>query len=577
LPSPMQSRRSAILELLHQRDVVFVNRLSTRFGVSSMTIRRDLAALEKAGDLRRVRGGAIPASDGPNAKDSSLQPTLNDEALPRLEDHPDVLVLNPLDSRMARMIVQRATRHGIPIITESIPFDGTTTLIAIDSFRAGVSLGKWVGEYVRDQMKGIVRVLFVGMPSFSDTADRERGFFEGLQAIIPQNAFALSINGGGLRKRSYAAAMAALSIYPDINVIIGANDQSALGALDALRELQLVTDKLLLGTFGLEGHKGKSMLMSESPRCAGVAMFPEFIGRVCADVAVKAYSHMPLPRQGVTPTTVVTSETLPRYYDRVGGRWEIRWNSVQNIAEEGWTPEAALLTSSSVVKYPKRLDFVRYLHDEYYDQLVQGLKERAGELGVMVRVADASADLAASIALVRRAIGKAAAALVEPGEAVILDAGTTATYMAQELAKRRDGSFTVISNSVPVIDALKDAPNIVLVGIGGILHRASQSFLGAEAERSLNALRGDKAFLSAAAVNVEYGLSTTDLAEAEFKRCIQKAAKHIVLLADSFKFGEISLARVGPISLIHKLVTDDQISPKDRLALTRAGIEVILS
>jgi len=577
MPESAQFRRSQILERLSSAGAASVDELSAAFDVSGMTIRRDLAALEQAGHLRRVRGGAAlvgQQAGRPAPGNGSHRPPVED---PRQgAEPPDVLILNPMEPRMARMIVQDYSPHT-PIIAESIPFPGITTLIAIDSYQAGVSLGAWVGPYVVEQMQGLARVLFVGFPSFSDTAARARGFFDGLGRAIPQPAFALTIDGRGLRQQSYLVAMAALSIHPDVNVIIGVNDQSALGAMDAVRELGLPMEGVLLGTFGLEGVDGKQLLMSECPRAVGVAMFPEFIGRVCADVAIKAYNGVPLPSQVVTPTAVVTRDTLPRFYRFVEGRPRIQWDAVQGLPREDWSPEAATLVSGGARRYPRRIDFVRYLHDEYYDQLVEGLRERAAEFGVNVRVTDASADLAASIDSIRRAIGRAAAALVRAGESVILDAGTTNAYLAQELATRRDERFTVITNSIPVVEALKGAEHITLIAIGGILHRPSQSFLGASAEETIAALRADKAFLGGAGVSVSHGISNPHLAEAEFKRCILRAAKEVILVADSYKIGESSLVRVAPISAIHKLVTDDQVSSHDRLALAQAGVEVILA
>lgn len=572
LPASVRSRRSRILDVLSRAGTASVEQLAAECGVSGMTIRRDLAALDNAGDLRRVRGGAVVAdvqSRGFSARE------VHDEAQQTDSGPPDVLILNPMEPRMARMIVQEYGAHT-PVIAESIPFAGITTLIAIDSYRAGASLGEWVGQYTLEQMQGKARVLFVGLPSFSDTAERARGFFDGLNRLVHPE-FAMTLDGRGVRQQSYQVAMAALSIHPDINVVIGVNDQATLGAMDAVRELRIPVEHVLLGTFGLEGVAGKQLLMRECPRSVGVAMFPEFIGRVCADVAIKAYNRMPLPAQVVTPTAVVTCDTLPRYYSLTGDRPRIQWDAVQELSHGDWTPAAAILAPGSVSRYPKRIDFVRYLHDEYYDQLVEALWERAAEFGITVRVTDAGADLAASIDSMRRAIGRAAAALVRAGEAVILDAGTTNTYLAQELARRQDESFTVISNSIPVIEALKHAEHITLVGIGGILHRPSQSFLGASAEDTIGGLRADKAFLSGAGVSVEHGISNAHLAEADFKRCILGAAKEIILVADSYKIGDISLVRVAPISAIRKLVTDDQISAHDRLALTQAGVEVLLA
>jgi DeoR family fructose operon transcriptional repressor len=579
LVASVRSRRSHVLGALSRDGTVSVAELAAELGVSGMTIRRDLAALERAGDLRRVRGGAAiirARSDHPGMGDA------HDADHRGSSDAPDVLILNPMEPRMARMIIQEYSPRT-PIIAESIPFPGITTLIAIDSYQAGASLGEWVARYVVEQMHDTARVLFVGLPSFSDTAERARGFFDGLNRT-DHPAFAMTIDGRGVRQQSYQVALAALSIHPDINVIIGVNDQATLGAMDAVRELRISVENVLLGTFGLEGMAGKQLLMRECPRSVGVAMFPEFIGRVCADVAIKAHNRVPLPAQVVTPTAVVTRDTLPDYYSFERGRPCIQWDAVSKILFRGqklpqgaWTLEAALLVPDSALLYPKRVDFVRYLHDEYYDQLIEGLRERAAEFDIAVRVTDASADLAASLDSVRRAIGKAAAALVKAGEAVILDAGTTNTYLAQQLARRRDEKFTVITNSIPVIEALKDAEHITLIGIGGILHRPSQSFLGVGAEDAIGALRADKLFLGGSGVSVEHGISNLFLAEAEFKRRMLRAAKEVILVADSYKIGEISLVKIAPISAIRKLVTDDQISSRDRLALTQAGVEVLLA
>jgi DeoR/GlpR family transcriptional regulator of sugar metabolism/DNA-binding LacI/PurR family transcriptional regulator len=562
----VNSRRERILQWVAADVSVSVADLASELGVSTMTIRRDLEALAREGRLQRVRGGA-------RTGEASTAGAIRS----RLVNPPDVLILNPMDARMARALVQDAAQRRPIVIAESIPFPGVATLVAIDSYRAGLSLGIWVGKYAVEQMGSSARVLFVGLPSFSDTAERGRGFFDGLTSVIPRPDFTLAINGRGLRPQSRDVALAALSIHPDINIIIGVNDQAALGVLDALHELRRPVENVLLGTFGLEGVAGKRLLTQDCPRSVGVAMFPEFIGRVCADVAVKAYNGLPLPPQVVTPTAVVTAATLPRFYDLSGPRPELRWAAVVALPDSDWTPEAALLDPAAVSRLPRRIDFVRYLHDEYYDQLVEGLQERTAELGISLRVTDASADLAASIDLMRRAIGKAAAALVKPNEAVILDAGTTNAYLAQELAKRTDARFTVITNSVPVIEALAHAEHVTLVALGGILHRPSQSFLGAQGSDPLGGLRVDKAFLGGTGVSVEHGISNPYLAEADFKRAMIAAAKEVILVADSFKIGEISLVRVAPITAIHRLVTDDQISSQDRLALTQAGVEVVLA
>lgn len=557
-----ENRRNAILSILEQSGMTSVEDLRLRFDVSGMTIRRDLDALEGAGSLQRIRGGALANK----APDSAPTP-----------EGPDVLIINPMDVRMARMIVQDFSQKQIPVLAESIPMAGIRSVVAIDSFHSGIMLGEWVGHYAIDRMDGAARVLFIGVQAFVNTAERAQGFFEGLKRVIPQPDFAMLINGLGQRIEARQVVSAALSIHPDVNIIIGVNDQSALGALDAIRELNLSLDDRLVGTFGLEGAAGKDLLMRDCPHAVGIAMFPQFIGRVCIDAAIKAYNKLDLPEHIVTPTVVVTRETLPDYYRSTPDGWKIRWEEIRRLPVENWRPDATLLEPLSGYRMPRRIDFLRYLHDEYYDQLVTGLAERGIELGIDVRVTDASANLIASIDQARRDIGMAAAGLVNPGETVILDGGSTIGCMAQELAKRTDQRFTVISHSAPVIEALKTAEHVTLVGIGGMLHRGSQCFLGTQAEIAFDGLRADKAFLGASGVSVEGGITTAYIAEAEVKRRIIRAAKEVIVLADSMKLGEVSVVRIAGLNVCQRLVTDDQITSHDRLAFAQAGVETIVA
>ena len=155
-------RHQHILTYLVRTEIASVEELSRECRVSDMTIRRDLGALSKEGKVRRVRGGALLASGasryiGAGRDGAGL-------------GHSDVLILNPMDPRMARMIVQSSSQRGVPIVAESIPFEGSATLVAIDSFRAGLSLGRWIADYALEQFSGEARVLFVGYPSYADTA-----------------------------------------------------------------------------------------------------------------------------------------------------------------------------------------------------------------------------------------------------------------------------------------------------------------------------------------------------------------------------------------------------------------------
>lgn len=563
-------RRTEILRLLSHDSMSSVADLCNRFGVSGMTIRRDLAVLEADGDIVRVRGGARLAAKAVDHGGSAAREVGELGAS-------DVLVLNPMDPRMARMIIQESVARNVPIIAESLPFEGSTTSVAIDSYQAGIALGRWIGEYAANEFGGEVRMLFLGFRSGSDTAARERGFLDGLHEVVPDPAFTLSVNAQGLRDESFGLARAALSSYPEINIIVGHNDQSALGAVDALRSLGVPLADVLIGTFGLEGAEGRRVLLDECPRAVGVAMFPELIGQVCVDVAVKAFNGWELPERVTTPTVIVTRASMSEHFQFVNGAWVERLDVVQRLRDTGWSELAGVLPPGSDVAYPSQISFVRYLHDEYYEHLVAGMKRRSDEFGIRVTVRDAARDLELSIESARQSIARAASALIKSGDSVILDAGTTTCLLAAELVKRRDEEFTIITNSLCVFDVVEDARHINLIGIGGLLHRPSRAFLDVRAEDRIDGLRVDEAFLGVKGISVEYGISSEHLREAEFKRSVISAAKHVIVLADSFKIGHISLSRIAPVSAVEQLVTDDQITSQDRLAFTQAGVEVVVA
>ena len=108
-----------------------------------------------------------------------------------------------------------------------------------------------------------------------------------------------------------------LAVHPEINVIFAINDDSAQGALDAYRAAGLDERKLLVVAFGLEGAASRRLLQEGGPFKAGVAMFPEMVGRACIDAALCAYHNCAMPGRVMTPYAVVTGDTLEQYY-----RWE---------------------------------------------------------------------------------------------------------------------------------------------------------------------------------------------------------------------------------------------------------------
>jgi DeoR family transcriptional regulator of aga operon len=172
-------------------------------------------------------------------------------------------------------------------------------------------------------------------------------------------------------------------------------------------------------------------------------------------------------------------------------------------------------------------------------------------------------------------IGRAAANLVQPGEVIILDSGTTTTEIARQLKARTIHGVTVISNAMNVVSELVDAPGISVIGIGGVLRPVSLSFVGPPAEAMLKDLHADRLFLAVDGFDLENGPTTPDVLEAQLNGMMMKAAKETTVVADFSKLGRRSVSRIGSIGQIHRLITDTKAPAEFVQALRARGIEVI--
>jgi DeoR/GlpR family transcriptional regulator of sugar metabolism len=172
-------------------------------------------------------------------------------------------------------------------------------------------------------------------------------------------------------------------------------------------------------------------------------------------------------------------------------------------------------------------------------------------------------------------IGQVAAALVQDGETVFLGSGTTVLEVARSLRGRRN--FTVITNSLPVINTLAGIEGITVICLGGMVRDSELSFIGHIAEQTLAEVRADKVFIGTRAISLEYGLTHEYLPETMTDRAILKAGKEIVVLADHTKFGHAATVLLAPLERIHTIVTDEQ-PPRDFAdTVKRKGIRLVIA
>lgn len=153
----------------------------------------------------------------------------------------------------------------------------------------------------------------------------------------------------------------------------------------------------------------------------------------------------------------------------------------------------------------------------------------------------------------KQAIAKVAAEQVRDGETVILDGGSTVTFMARFLYEKK---ITVITNNLKLTAILADAPRIDLVLLGGSIRPISMSAYGHFAEESLRCLTADKVFTSANGVVASQGLCEASLEQISVKRLMMRQSREVFVLADASKLGCASQPAWAPLPAGWTLITD---------------------
>lgn len=174
----------------------------------------------------------------------------------------------------------------------------------------------------------------------------------------------------------------------------------------------------------------------------------------------------------------------------------------------------------------------------------------------------------------KKRIGARAAELIEVGQTIILDAGTTTVEIVNHLPRDLE-YLRVITPALNVAIATTHYPYIELVMPGGILRSLTRSLVGSQTLRSLELFNADWFFLASGGFDLEHGVTTGNIMEVEVKRTMLKQAARVVLVADGSKYGRILSLNVTPLSKIDVLVTDHQMSAADVKAVEAVGVTVL--
>jgi DeoR family fructose operon transcriptional repressor len=174
----------------------------------------------------------------------------------------------------------------------------------------------------------------------------------------------------------------------------------------------------------------------------------------------------------------------------------------------------------------------------------------------------------------KAAIAREAVALIQDGETIMLDAGSTTFEIARQLRERRN--ITIVTNAVNIARELA-AANLDVTLTGGSLRPLTFSLVGPIAETALSGLHVDKLFLATNGVDLKHGLTTPNMAEAQTKRAMIESAREVILVADHSKLGRISFCQFCPLTRVHCLITDAGAPSEFLRALEEHRVKVLVA
>jgi DeoR family transcriptional regulator, galactitol utilization operon repressor len=176
---------------------------------------------------------------------------------------------------------------------------------------------------------------------------------------------------------------------------------------------------------------------------------------------------------------------------------------------------------------------------------------------------------------IKERIARRASELIQSGDTVMIEAGTTTAQVARFLLGKRD--VHVVTNSTLVIPFARINPGIHLTVVGGEFRSATESVVGPVALRDLEEFHVRTAFIGTDGFSIDGGLTTHLIEGAEIVRKMSAQADTTVLVADSSKLGKVGFARVVPLSSVTVLVTDDGLPLSVRKEIEALGVQVTIA
>jgi len=175
----------------------------------------------------------------------------------------------------------------------------------------------------------------------------------------------------------------------------------------------------------------------------------------------------------------------------------------------------------------------------------------------------------------KQKIAKAALSLIGHNDSIIIASGTTVFELARQLYP--DKRIIVITPALKVALELINRPNVEILQLGGLVHQSSSSTAGSFAEKILDELSCGVLFLGVDGIDLEHGLTITNIVEASLNQKMIRLAQTVVVLADSSKFDRRGLGKICNLDQIDYIITDGEVSRDTVNKIEKSGVKVIIA
>ncbi len=161
--------------------------------------------------------------------------------------------------------------------------------------------------------------------------------------------------------------------------------------------------------------------------------------------------------------------------------------------------------------------------------------------------------------------------LIQDGDHIMLDASSTAVYIAKNLKNKKN--LTLITNSIEILLELSDVVGWKVLSTGGVMKEGSLSLVGHQAEKMINSFHVDKTIVSCKGLDIDYGITDSNEMEAHIKKLMLDCSATKILAVDNSKFDKISFTKIGDLSDIDIMVTDVEPDQKWKNIFNTLNIE----